>query len=216
MNDLEEDKKLDELVEKINMIYADLQKGKTHKYISKKYGVYTLAIPDIKCINDLENLKSNIQELKRMMNEGETIRKISAKFGYGIRFITYIERELECKVNLDAKREKKEEYVKRIEDIWRSYKSGEEIYEISSKHCCSVEEVEIIIRNIDKRIKNQRKKYEQMESFDVEAEKQKLKKIVPFSDDIVDYVLYGTEINLQSKPRESKTRMYMGDDERDE
>ena len=190
---------IDALEEKLKNAWNELKQGKEFLYIQQKYNLDYKVISDLKAETNIENLKSNIKNIKEEMNQCKSLVKLAAKSDYGKTLVTYIATELGYKKQNQFEQQKTNEII-RLENIWKAYKYGMYIDDIACKYHISNEEVIIVVRRFEHRLRS----YVAMikEAGDKEAEKKKLKQKFPISDDVIDYIVDGTPINQRRKTLE--------------
>lgn len=192
-----------EVEEKIKTIKEDISQGKSCKYLEKTYGLKPMEALDFKCLTqeDLKYMRESIEYIKCERDKGIQTRRISANLDFERGVVSYILKELGYEVRVKSKRDN---YVIELEKMWRAYKSGESIEKIAAVFGHSIEDTEVIVSGFERRVEKRRDFYKHREISDIAAEREKLKKYLKVSDDVLDYMIKGIPIkNVDNGKKEN-------------
>ena len=205
---------IDEVEEKIKTIIEDINQGKSYRYLEKTYGLKPNEASDFKDMTPLvlKHIRESIEFIKHERDNGIQTRKISSDLSFGRGIVSYVLKELGYDIRVRPKRV--DNSAIELEKIWRAYKSGESIQRIAAVFGHSIEDSEVIVSGVNKRIEKRRAFYKNRENLNIDEEREKLKRYLRVSDDVIDYILKGTPIKNIENGKQGNSEV--GEDGRDE
>ncbi len=195
----------EEIKEKLIQIYNDINSGEmSYNEIKKKYDISKFAISDLKDMkkNEFDRFLNEILDIKRGVQKGKKVSKISAELGYGSCIVGYIVKSTCNGYEGTSKDTEAIAFRKQTERIWKQYKKGETIENLSYQYGINEEELEFMINYFDINLKNKITYYRKIKSIGHDSEKIRLKERFNFDDDTIEYVLEGKEIGTVKDNRE--------------
>lgn len=203
----------EELKEKLVSIYNDLKTDMTKKQVKDKYGIGNEVVSDFIYMTEqeFEYFLDKIPDIKGDIQEGKKISKIASEFGCGSFIVGFVKKQI-CK-DFDIKKDKiqkdNREYYKRTEEMWKKYRSGVSLEDLSFLYNQGlVDDTRNILSSFQNLLSRERDIATQR---DIEQRRKTISNKYGFDSDTIDYILYGnkqTEVITVEECREKLTKLY--------
>lgn len=203
----------EELKEKLVSIYNDLKAGMTYKEAKNKYGIGKEVVSDFRYMTEkeFEYFLDKISDIKGDIQEGKKISKIASEFGCGRFIVGFVKKQIceESDIKKDKIQKDSRENYKRTEKMWKEYRSGVSLEDISFLYNHGqIEDTKNILNSFQRLLSNER-------GIALQGDKKQRKSLISskygFDDDTIDYILYGNkqaEIITVEECKEKLTKLY--------
>lgn len=178
----------EELKEKLTLMYNSLKEGVKYRDLSDKYDITERQLAALKHMSQSEfnNFLDKISNIKESIKAREINKKIALKYDCDSSLVAYIGRhQYNEYTGRVGTKNKKIEFYKKTEQIWKRYREGINLKDLSCIYNIDVEELEQLLNNFEKLLNRERPQV----TRDKETKKRALREKYGFDDDTIEYIL---------------------------